>query len=243
MQQPGFQQPPIGGQPPQGQPPQGMPPQQQNYQNNPFQGLTSGDPSATRHPFLKDGSYKLALHAVKFVQSRGGKALYIIESDITASNNPLSPVGMRVSSFIDMSNMDTRGRHIASFVTATHGYDPSTLPKDSPNAPWADPQTSQQMPWDYYAMQSVHDTNPWQGREVGVHVQTIKTQAGRDFSLHTWVPIQSMGELVAAAQPVPEAAPQQQEAPQQQPPQQQPPQSGNWGGPPNQGGNWGGQGR
>jgi hypothetical protein len=185
----------------------------------------------------------MKLHAVKFLQSRAGKALFIIESDILESNNPMSPAGLRVSSFIDMSNMDTRGRHISAFITAVHGFDPSSLPKESPVAPWQDQQTGQSMPWDYYALQAVHDTNPWQGREVGVNVQTIKTQAGRDFSLHTWVPAQGM--VVPAAAPVQQAAPAAQPEQQQAtPPTQQaaqPAQGGQWNGPPNQGGgNWGG---
>ncbi len=220
-------QPPPGAamvQQPQGMPvpgaqPQQMPqqqpgfgaPQQPNYGANPFAGITSGDPSAARHPFLEDGAYMLKVHAVKFKQSRAGKMLYIIETDVMASNNPMRPVGLRVSSFIDMSNMDTRGRHIAGFTAAIYGVDPESLPKESPNAPWVDQQTGQAMAWSHYAEMSIHDSNPWQGIELGCHVQTVPTNAGGTFSLHTWVPAGKM--VIPAAAPAAAPLPAQTGAP------------------------------
>jgi hypothetical protein len=196
-------QSPFGG-PPQGyqQPPQM---QQPNFGGDPFVGLTSGDPSASRNPFLEEGSYKLKLVACKFKASRAGKSLYIIETEILQSNNPARPPGMHCSSFIDLSNRDTAGRHLAAFVTAIHGYDPTQLPKETPVAPWVEQATGRQMTWAEYAKHSIHDSNPWAGREIGCNVQSIETKAGNDFSLHTWIPAskQVIGAMMAPAPVVP----------------------------------------
>jgi hypothetical protein len=179
-----------------------------------------------------------------------GKWLFIIETEVRESNNPNRPPGMVCSSFIDLSNRDLAGRHIAGFVTAVHGYDPERLPKDSPVAPWVEPATGRQMQWGEYAAHAAHDNNPWAGREVGCTVTTIDTKAGDDFSLHKWKPAATMvvGPMRAAAAPVaPQAAAPGASwgvapgAPPPAAPQMAAPATPNWGAPPAQG--WGQPGR
>jgi hypothetical protein len=162
------------------------------YAMNPFAGMTSGDQSGfARNPFLGggenedpiEGDYKLRLLRVATAQR---KPLYVIETEILESNQPLRPAGMRCVSMIDLANVDLRGRNIAGFLSAVFGHDPTTLQKDSTVTPW-DGQT-----WGEYAAWSVREDNPLAGREVGCRVQPIKTKAGGDFSLHVWVPMQLM---------------------------------------------------
>jgi hypothetical protein len=222
----GQQQPQqfVGQQMPQQQPGGGQP----NYNQNPFAGITSGDQSNQRHPFLEDGDYKLKISGIKLLNARSGKTHYIIEGDILASNNPLCPPGMRVSCFINMSNKDMASKHCSAFVASVFGHEPASLPKDTPHAPWTDTQTGQQMPWAYYLEMSVSDAQPWVGADAAVNVRTIGTQNGGEFSLHTWHP--------AATFVIPAMAAPSQHAQQAAPP---PPQVGGthpsaWGGQPQQ---------
>jgi hypothetical protein len=205
--------------------------------------MTSGDASAQRLPYLLDGAFKLRITGIKFKPARTGKQLYFIETEILESNNAQRPVGMRVSSCIDLSNVDMRGPNMSQFIAAVHGFDPSQLQRDSTVAPWADPQTRQPMPWGHYGKESLHESNPWAGREVGVYVETIAKQSdGKPFARHTWVPAARMSVPAAPQMP----APPQGGQPGFPPPQGgqqgfQPPQGGQqWSPPPGQGG-WGGQ--
>jgi hypothetical protein len=196
-----------------------------NFAASPFAGLTSGDPSAQRLPYLKDGIYLVAISALRSKPSRQGKQFYIIETEIRQSSNPERPPGMRCASFIDLSNVDTRGTHMAQFISAIYGYDFRQVPAASRLAPWVDPQSGQQMDWSYYGEMSVHDSQPWRGIEVGVHVETINTKANTPYSLHQWMPAaQTVVGAPAAASPTPGGAPAQQWAP--------PPGGQGWGGGP-----------
>ncbi len=205
------QQPPMQG---------GMPGQPPNFQQDPFAGLNSGDTSE-RHPFLNAGfAYKLRIHRIHFRPARSGKALYIIEADVLETNDPGLPPGTRTSSFIDMSNADMRGANIARFVSALFGWNPSSLPKNSDQAPWPDAQTGQHRTWTDYAHESVADTNPWGGRDIGCRTEM---NAKRTFTNHNWAPFAETDIPVLAAS-FPQQQPMQQQ-PQQQPmqqPQQQP---------------------
>jgi hypothetical protein len=193
--------------------------QNPNYAMNPFAGMTSGDQSAgTRYPFLGgdkddpfDGDYKLVIHTTA-VRGRN-KPFYVIEVEVVESNQPRRPVGMRCSCFIDLTNVDLRGRNISGFISAVYGVDPTTLVKDSTTTPWDGKE------WGDYANWSVGGTNPFAGMKVGCRVQTIETKAGNDFSAHNWVPYAQMvvPERTFVQQPPRQAVPQQ---------PQQPPQGG-----------------
>jgi hypothetical protein len=162
--------------------------------------------------------YKLRIHAIRYKNTRGGKSMYIIETDIIESSCAERTPGMRCSSFIDMGNVNTRGKHIAAFTAAVHGFDPEQIPPESVTAPWVDQATGQPKEWDKYAMESIADANPWGGREVECQVSTIQVgQDKHDWSLHSWAP---SGKLTIPA-PQPAAFPQFQQGP---PPQQQLPQ-------------------
>jgi hypothetical protein len=210
-----------------------------NFAANPFAGLTSGDQTAVRNPYLEEGDYKLKVEGIKFKPARSGKMLYIIEVEIVESNNPNRPPGMRCACFIDMSNRDLAGRHLAGFITAVHGFDPMKLPKDMPTAPWVEPATGRQMQWGEYAAYSIQDSNPWAGRPVGCRVTTIEKKDGDDFSLHTWSPAATMvvGPMRPMMQPQMPAAPQMPQGA----PAAAPAATPNWGTPPAQG--WGQPGR
>jgi hypothetical protein len=223
---PGYAQPPQQGMPMPGQMPMGNP-AQPDFNTNPFAGLNSGE-STNRHPYLNAGfAYKLRIHAIRLKpQRQGGKLLYIIEHDILDTNDPALPAGTRASSMIDMSNINMRGINMAKFVAAVHGVDPGTLPQNSEQAPWQDAVTGTQRTWTEYATESVHDTNPWTGREVGCVTAPSMTQANKPFTVHNWCPIEGMDIPVAAASfpqappPQPQQAPQGYQQPQQ--PQQAP---------------------
>lgn len=150
-----------------------------------FEGLNTGDPSfGARHPFLLEGDYKLNIESVSL---RGRqKPLFVIEASILESSNPERPVGMICACFIDMSNRDTRGKHVTGFIAAVYGTEPTSLPKDSTTTPWDN------QPWSSYASWITSEQNPFKGKQVGCRVNVVKTKAADDFSLHTWVPFASM---------------------------------------------------
>ena len=199
-------QQPVGVPPPGywGQQPAAAP--QPNFNANPFAGMTSGDQTGSRRPYLEDGYYKLLIQANKYKPARSGKQLYITEVRITASNVAARPVGMECSCFIDMGNMDMRGKNLSALASAVYGFDPKKLPKDSVIAPWNDPQYQRPLRWDEYALMSIGDNQPWVGREVGCHVTTIDTKGGGEFSLHEWAPAEGF-VIPAPAPQVQQAAP------------------------------------
>jgi hypothetical protein len=229
QQQGGYPQQPQGGYP---QQPQGGYPGQPNFNTDPFAGLNSGEP-IERHPYLNPGyAYKLRIHAIRMKpQRQGGKLLYIIEHDILETNDPQLPAGSRASSMIDMSNINMRGINMAKFVSAVHGVDPGSIPQNSTVAPWQDAATGQQREWSDYARESIHDTNPWAGREVGCRTEATTTQGNKPFTVHNWCPIDDL-EIPVAAAAFPAQPPQQpQQAWQpQQPHQPQQPQGAPQGG-------------
>ena len=203
---PGYPQPGVAMQPgPPMQPGMPMPGQQMPPGTgmqapatvNPFAGMTSGDQSGSaRHPFLSgekegdsyNGSYRLKVVGLKFLETRAHKMFYIIEAEIQESNQPDRPPGMVCSVFIDLGNRDTGPKHLAGFLASVFGYDPLQLPKDSPVAPWADP-SGQAPSWESVAQASIDPSQPLVGRELGCTVVQIKTGQGKPWSLHTWSPI------------------------------------------------------
>jgi hypothetical protein len=141
--------------------------------------INSGDQSfGARLPYLVDGDFNLEISKV---QIRGRKEpFYIVEVDVLESNTPDRPAGAKCVAMIDLTKVDTRGKHICSFIAAAFGYDPLTLPKNSVSTPW-DGQS-----WNDYMNWTSSEQNPLAKRRVRCNVTTTKTQAGGDFSLHTW---------------------------------------------------------
>jgi len=141
--------------------------------------INSGDQSfGARLPYLVDGDFNLEISKV---QIRGRKEpFYIIEVDVLESNAPDRPAGAKCVAMIDLTKVDTRGKHICSFIAAAFGVDPLTLPKNSVSTPW-DGQS-----WNAYMDWTAGEQNPIAKRRVTCNVTTTKTQAGGDFSLHTW---------------------------------------------------------
>jgi hypothetical protein len=192
------------------------------YGQNPFSGITSGDQAGgARYPFLGgdkgdplNGDYKLNIHQI-VIRGRG-KPNYIVEVDILESNQPQRPPGMRCVCFIDITNADTRGKHLCGLISSIYGYDPLTLPKDSAVAPWTELVNGQQVnvAWADYIQWSCSEQNPFANRKVGCNVRTTETAAGNDFSLHTWIPYDKM--IIPAAAPITVARP----VPQMQQPMQ-----------------------
>ncbi len=157
---------------------------QQGY--NPFGDLNSGDQSfGARHPYLEEGDYKLLVKRCS-TRGRSGKSFFVAEVEVLESNVPSRPAGITCSYFVDLSNIDTRGRHMAGFLASVFGVDPGTLKKDSTTTPW-DGRT-----WTEYAGWSVSEANPLAGRKVGCRVQEIAKKDGDPFSLHTFSPYETM---------------------------------------------------
>lgn len=163
--------------------------------------LSSGDQSqgGARYPFLGgggdgeppyNGSYKLRI--VRQKVTRGQQ--YITEVDILESNQEARPPGMRCSCFIDMKQIDLRGKHVAALVSAIHGVDPQTLPPNTTLAPWPDQNHGgRNLSWGEYVDLGAGERNYFAGAEVGCNVVVInKVRSEGLFSLHNWVPIQMM---------------------------------------------------
>jgi hypothetical protein len=205
---------------------QQMPPQQQpqfapqqQFQNDPFAGLTSGS-QENRFPFLNAGHHKLRIDRAFIKNTRKGKTFFALEVTVNATNNPRHPPTSQATVFIDLGNEDMRGRHLSRLVCSVHGFDPQSLPKDTPVAPWSDQQTGQQMPWAHYLSQAVSEQNPWQGAEVGTYSKNIVTGRGNPFTVHHWRPAALTEIPPTPADETPETRDNQQQPPQGGPPPQ-----------------------
>lgn len=181
-QQPGQYGPPPG---PAGMPSFGgqMPSPPQNA--NPFFNLNGADPTGgNRYPFLQPGHHLLEIDKISMIESRQKKKLlYIIECTLlaTTSRDPSMQVGGKNSAMIDMSNVDTRDKHVKRLICAVLGSDPSLEQHKGTVAP--DGQ-----PWDVHAVASIGATQPWRGKRVGCYSHNIETKSGDDFTVNDWLP-------------------------------------------------------
>lgn len=150
-------------------------------QYNPLSGMTSGDQTfGARRPYLLDGDFNLEIE--RCVIRGRGEPSYLIEVTVLESNVPERPPGTQCVIFIDINNVDTRGKHLCAFIASAYGYEPTSLPKDSQVTPWDGQQ------WSGYAMWAASEQNPFAKKRLFCNVQTISTRAGSPWTMHTFSP-------------------------------------------------------
>jgi hypothetical protein len=177
---------------------------------SPIGDINSGDQSfGARRPYLVDGDYNLEVERC-VERGRGAEKSFVIEATVLESNAPERPPGTQVAIFIDMTNTDTRGKHLCAFLASCHGIDPMTLPKNSTATPW-DGQ-----PWAGYVVYAYSEQNPYAKRRIHVNAQSIFTREGKPFTLNSYSPygskqigVRNLGPAFGAQQ----AREQQQQAP------------------------------
>lgn len=146
--------------------------------------------------YFLPGNYVVDLEAVKFMRSRKGVEMFIIETCVVESDVAERGPGSRPSQVIAikeeilatcMGNI----KHFAATVLGIEGDPDAYVPDDG---------TSVEDFWDEALEYIISAYNPLKGMRLRLNCTNIKTREGRDFTKHLWGPVVAQpGELSEAS--------------------------------------------
>jgi hypothetical protein len=145
-----------------------------------YAGIKDAKANAGGMYFLANKGGQPANYAVKVLRcvdmvSRKKDDLFIVECEITKSDCPERPVGMKPSWVVNLKQDAALG-NIKGFIAAANDIDPS----DSAAVDEAVDEEAVEM--------AVGTDQPLAGTELNLTCLMIKTREGGDFTLHKWYP-------------------------------------------------------
>jgi hypothetical protein len=148
--------------------------------------------------YFKPGKYTVKINAAKWVDSAvGSKSYFVIETTVSASNNPEVPVNAERSQVIDLGNV-MGFPNVKYFVAATSGVDPtSTAINDEVSAYWSK-QVGEHLDFEKICELLVSSANPLEGEVMELECVEVTTRNGDPFTKHNWLPRKISEETSAA---------------------------------------------
>lgn len=144
-----------------------------------FSGMKDAQVSAGGNYFTP-GIYLVEVEKVHMITTRKGADMYIVETRVLESQSPNPPEMMKDGSpaaatkspgsspsYCVPMALDSALGNIKAFLAALLGENPEEITEE-------------------VAEESIADSNPLKGMKVRVECTMVVTNAGRDFTKHTW---------------------------------------------------------
>lgn len=109
-------------------------------------------------PVYKNGLYTVTVDCLKIIRTRANDDLFVCETLIMESNNPVRPVGSRCNWSVTLSN-DAAPGNIKALLCALSGLDPNG---------GADAKAIADEDWDAVGETAVSDDNPFKGESFSL---------------------------------------------------------------------------
>lgn len=142
--------------------------------------------------FRGKGGYEVEIGEILFKQNRQRVDSFIIETTVTKSDNPAYPPGCSPSQVISFKH-DAAPRNVKAFVAAVMEIaDPDAyVPEEAEQLEGRDREDAIDRWWDEAIEFIISKEQPVRGYRMRLETDTVKTEAGGDFTLHRWISVVS----------------------------------------------------